>query len=229
MTSAPPVCILHIGKTGGSFLRSVLHHNKPRWTADIRLGRHGATRENTLERFGKHREFAFLIRNPVDRFVSAFYSRLREGRPTYNSNWSSEEAIAYLWFEEAEELALALNGKDQRLYSAARFAMRHVQHLARDYRCYLGSPLGLLAERDRIRVCVDVSDLTERLPQVMARLGVREFEMPPAPKRHEDPIKRPPLSHAAEAALREYWMEEFELYEVARAIANDMWYRAARR
>ncbi len=223
MTTDVPICILHIGKTGGTFLRSVLRHNRPRWTRDVRLNRHDATRMGTLKRLGPEREFAFVTRDPVERFVSAFYSRLREGRPTFNSNWSAEEAIAYQWFEEAEELALALNSKDQRLYSAARFAMRHIQHLGQDHRWYLGSALDLLAEREQIAMCVDLSELNQRLPQVMARLGVPEFEMPPRPKRHEDPMKRPPLSHAAEAALRDYWAEEFELYEVALAISKEMW------
>lgn len=222
MSDAAPISILHIGKTGGSFLRSVLRHNKPRWSRVLHLGNHDSTIESTRARYGDTRELAFVIRDPLERFQSAFYSRMRQGRPTYNSAWSNSEAIAFLWFETAEELALALSGDDLRRQSAAKYAMKSIQHLNRDYRWYLGSVIDLLAERERIRMCIDLSELTARLPEVMASLGVSEFEMPKNPRRHENPDPPSPLSEAAEASLREFWAEEFELYAVARDIAGQM-------
>lgn len=223
MSSEPPICVLHIGKTGGSFLRSIIRHNRPRWTRKLRFNSHEATRESTLSRFGPEREFAFVIRDPVERFVSAFYSRRREGRPTYNSDWSTREAVAFQWFEEAEDLARALDGTDQRLFSAARFAMRNIQHLARDHRFHLGDALGLLGERNQVAMCIELTDLTARLPEVMARLGIPDFEMPSDPNCHEDLTPRPDLSREAAAALRSYWSEEFEIYDVARSLVTEMW------
>lgn len=218
----PTICILHIGKTGGSFLRSVLHYNKDRWQAPMQLLGHGATLKNSAKRFGADRQLAFVVRDPVSRFISAFYSRQRQGRPTYQSGWSAEEAAAFLWFEHAEELALALASDAPRRKSAALFAFNAIQHLRTDLRFYLGSLEEMLAERDRIVVCVDLCHLNTHLPTIMARLGVAEFEMPPTPQAHAAPSPLPSLSAAAEAALRDHWAEEFELYEVACALAADL-------
>ncbi|EPX77236.1 hypothetical protein thalar_02958 [Litoreibacter arenae DSM 19593] len=211
--------MLHIGKTGGSYLRSILRHNESRWTHPLHLLGHGATLKGTAKRFGADRQLAFVVRDPVARFSSAFYSRQRQGRPTYQSQWSAEEATAFLWFETAEELALAPASDSPREKSAALFAFDAIQHLKGDLRHYLGGVDTLMTERDNIAVCVDLSDLDTHLPAIMTRLGLPDFEMPPKPKTHAAPVPVPKLSAQAEAALRTHWAEELELYDVACDIA----------
>ncbi|SFR33193.1 hypothetical protein [Litoreibacter janthinus] len=218
----PPICMLHIGKTGGSFLRSVLKHNENRWTQPLHLLGHGATLGGTAKRFGADRKLAFVVRDPLARFSSAFYSRQRQGRPTYQSQWSAEEAAAFLWFETAEELALALASPKARERSAALFAFGAIQHLKSDLRHYLGGVESLLRERDNIAVCVDLPDLDAHLGDILACLGLPEFEMPPKPNTHAAPEPLPKLSAQAEAALRTHWAEEFELYDVACDIARKL-------
>lgn len=222
MARIPPTCVLHIGKTGGSFLRSVLRHNEARWQAPLHLLGHGATARSTARRFGETRKLAFVVRNPIDRFVSAFYSRQRQGRPTYNSQWTAEEAAAFLWFNSAEALALALASDEARMTSAASFAFDAIQHLKGDLRFHLGGVEQLLAERDNIAVCVDLAHLNAQLPTIMDRLGVPQYEMPAKPKTHAAPSRLPALSVEAEQALRSYWAEEFEIYEAACDIARGL-------
>lgn len=218
----PPICVLHIGKTGGSFLRSVLRHNETHWQTPLQLLGHGATLKSTARRFGADRKLAIVVRDPISRFVSAFYSRQRQGRPTYQSQWSAEEAAAFLWFETAEELALALASNQPRQKSAALFAFGAIQHLKADMRFYLGGVEQLLAERKNVTVCVDLPNLDAHLPQIMSRLSVPNFEMPPTPKTHAAPDPLPSLSAAAQAALRTHWAEEFELYDVACDLAGQL-------
>ncbi|TDT73952.1 hypothetical protein BDE40_2731 [Litoreibacter halocynthiae] len=220
--STPSICMLHIGKTGGSYLRSILKHNEARWTRPLHLLGHGATLKGTAKRFGADRQLAFVVRDPVTRFSSAFYSRQRQGRPTYQSLWSAEEAAAFLWFETAEELALALASKNEREKSAALFAFDAIQHLKGDLRHYLGGVETLLAARDNIAVCVDLAHLDAHLPAIMARLGLPDFDMPPKPKAHTAPAPAPKLNPQAERALRAHWAEEFELYDVACDIARQL-------
>lgn len=218
MSDTSEICLLHVGKTGGSYLRSVLRHNRGRWTQPLQLLRHSATLTNTLDSFGEDRRLAFTFRNPSDRFVSAFYSRQRQGRPTYQFNWSAEEAAAFLWFDTAEELALALNGTE-RQKSAAFFAFDAIEHLKSNLSTYLTSPQVLRLSRSSIVACVDLPDLDAKLPQVMARLGVPNFQMPAEPKFHAAPAPLPPLSPKAEAALRAHWVDEYEIYDTCRDIA----------
>lgn len=222
MSDTPELCLLHIGKTGGSYVRSVLRHNRAHWTRPLQLLRHSATLENTLESFGEDRQLAFTFRNPTDRFVSAFYSRQRQGRPTYQFNWSAEEAIAYLWFETAEDLALALASPDERKKSAAIFALGAIEHLNSNLATYLHSVDALKMSKDAIVACVDLPDLDTKLPDFMARLGLSDVNIPPDPKRHAAPAPLPTLSTEAEAALRGHWSEEYRIYDACRSLAADL-------
>ena len=221
-SSIPPICMLHIGKTGGSYLRSILKHNENLWTRPLHLLGHGATLKGTSKRFGADRKLAFMVRDPLVRFSSAFYSRQQQGRPTYQSQWGADEAAAFLWFETAEELALALVSSSEREKSAAYFAFSAIQHLKSDLRHYLGSVDVLLSERDNIVMCADLINLDARLPEVVKALGVPDFEMPQKPTAHAAPAPLPKLSSQAEAALREYWAEEFKLYDTACDIAQQI-------
>lgn len=222
MAEDPPLCLLHIGKTGGTYLRSLLRYNKDRWTRPLKLLRHSATLVNTAENFGNDRQLAFTFRDPTERFVSAFHSRMRQGRPTYQFNWSAAEAAAYLWFESAEDLALALISEDERRKSAAIFAFDAIEHLKSNLAAFLQSARDLNLGQDQIVMCVDVADLDAKLPLVLKCLGVPSFEMPPNPKRHASPTPLPPLSAGAEAALRCFWAEEYALYDACRELAESL-------
>ncbi|MDA8746925.1 hypothetical protein N9M66_01800 [Litoreibacter sp.] len=219
MPKHPKLCLLHVGKTGGSYVRSILRHNRAGWSRQIQLLRHSATLQNTLESFGEDRQLAFTFRNPTTRFVSAFYSRQRQGRPTYQFQWSAEEAAAFLWFETAEELALALTSKNQARRSAALFTFDAIEHLKANFSVILGSAKGLHLSERAIVACVDLQDLDAKLPDFLARLGLDNFKMPDAPKFHASPTPLPTLSPEAEAALRDHWSEEYKLYATARTIA----------
>ncbi|MEP3347322.1 MAG: hypothetical protein ABJN34_07275 [Litoreibacter sp.] len=221
-SNIPPTCMLHIGKTGGSYMRSILKYNEDRWTRPLHLLGHGGTLKGSAKRFGNDRQLAFVVRDPLTRFTSAFYSRQRQGRPTYQSPWSAEEAVAFLWFETAEELALALGSKHEREKSAALFAFSAIQHLKMDLRHYLGGIGPLMAERENIAVCVDLADLDAHLPAIMQKLGLENYDMPPKPKTHTAPAPLPSLSTQAETSLRAHWAEEFELYDVACEIADQL-------
>ncbi len=214
---AKDVCLLHIGKTGGTYLKSVLKHNQSMLPATLRLLGHGNTLRSTRRKFGAKRQIAFVFRDPTERFISGFDSRMRQGRPTYQSPWSAEEAIAYLWFASPNTLAEALYSEDERLRSAAIFTMENVRHLRRGYKFYLGSVRQLRQEDSRIRCCVDLKDLDRLLPEVMRNLGVEQCEMPPNPKRHKS-ANRISLSELAVRNLRKYWETEYQIYEYCQSI-----------
>lgn len=216
------LCLLHIGKTGGSYLRSILRHNRKHWQRPLQLLRHRATLENTLGNFGDDRQLAFTFRHPSERFVSAFYSRQRQGRPTYQFNWSAEEAVAFLWFDSAEKLALALEADDEAQRSAAHFAFGAIDHLQSNLAYHLISPDALRLNKSQIVACADLRDLDAVLPDFMARLGLPKFDMPKHPKRHAAPAPLPMLSPKAEGALRRYWDLEYRIYDTAREIAEDL-------
>jgi hypothetical protein len=220
MPTMPPICLLHIGKTGGSFLRSIIRHNAGRGRTDLRLLPHQGNATSSAKRHGADRRLAFVIRDPETRFVSGFLSRMRQGRPTYEFNWSAEEAAAFMWFATPDQLAVALGSDDARMQSAARFAMRSIEHLNFDYSYYFRSAEALAEERDRIAMCIDLPRLSARLDEVMERLGFDSYEMPPEPRHHANPAPLPALSEAGRTALRAYWAEDWAIYEAALEVAR---------
>ena len=57
--------------------------------------------------------YFFSIRNPIDRFVSGFYSRKRKGQPRLHVEWSDHERVAFEQFATANDLAEALYRADE--------------------------------------------------------------------------------------------------------------------
>jgi hypothetical protein len=118
---------LHIGKTGGT---AVKHALKPLASmANLALHSHPVR----LSDIPAGERVVFLLRDPLTRFVSAFYSRQREGRPRYVVPWSPEEAATFGRFHTPNELAnaLASTGAVERKF--AERAMRAIPHMKRRY------------------------------------------------------------------------------------------------
>ena len=94
---------LHIGKTGGA---AVKHALKPVAAAG-HLMLHG--HDVRLHDVAPGEQVFFFLRDPLSRFVSAFYSRQREGRPRYVVPWTPDEEAAFGRFRTANELADGLS------------------------------------------------------------------------------------------------------------------------
>ncbi len=218
----PKICLLHPGKTGGTYLKSIIRYNKTLWTRPIKLLSHRETMASTLKDFGADRQIAFSFRNPVDRFVSAFYSRLRQGRPKYNRMWSPAEAVSFLYFESANELAEALNSENERTKSAAYYAFNSIMHIKTNYRFHFESLARLKDEAPNIVACMDVANFDTGLPAFMDQIGISDFTMPDAIDRHANPEEANALSDAALANLKSFWALEFEFYDAFKEIENSV-------
>ena len=212
------ICFLHPGKTGGTYLKSVIRHNESNWTQPIMLMSHRASLKSTRNEFGPDRKLAFTYRDPVDRFVSAFQSRRRQGRPTYNRNWSPGEAISFMYFETASSLAEALDSSDERLKSAALFAFKAIMHIKKDYQFHFGNLSILADELPNILACLDVAQIDQKLPLFLDRIGISDVEMPPAADVHANPETPEMLSEHALRNLKAYWEVEFAFFDAFKEI-----------
>ena len=215
---SPPICLLHPGKTGGTYLKSILRHNKAGWTKPLKLLPHRETLISTARRFGPDRKLAFTFRDPADRFVSAFQSRLRQGRPTYNRVWSPAEAMAFLYFENPNDLAEALDSASERTRSAAYFAFKSIMHIKTDYRYHFETLQTLAEETPSIVACIDVENLDTALAAFLQRLGINEFTLPEQAIRHASDTPAETLSEHAFRNLRTFWSAEFELFDAFKHI-----------
>lgn len=129
-----PLHFLHIGKSGGTAVKHalrpfasiehlILHPHSVR-LSDIPVG---------------ERVF-FVLRDPLTRFVSAFYSRQREGRPRYVVPWNPEEAATFGRFRTPNELANGLSSISAAERNKAERAMRARSQINYRYWDWLVSP-----------------------------------------------------------------------------------------
>jgi hypothetical protein len=128
------VHFLHIGKTGGSAIKHAL---EPYSAADRDIVLHDHT--TTLAQVPVGEQAIFVLRDPVQRFVSAFNSRKRKGRPRYNSGWRPGEAVAFGTFATPNDLATGLSAPDPDRQKSAVAAMRAIQHVGNSYVDWLKS------------------------------------------------------------------------------------------
>jgi hypothetical protein len=119
------VHFLHIGKTGGTAVKYAVRHYATGSHYKLFLHPHGVT----LKDVPQGDAVVFFLRDPISRFVSGFYSRQRQGRPRYFTQWSPEEQTAFEEFSTPEQLAAALDSTDPVKKGRAESAMRSIEHV----------------------------------------------------------------------------------------------------
>lgn len=125
----PLVHFLHIGKTGGSAVKHAIKQGCPESPWRIKFHPHGVN----LEDIPEGDKVVYILRDPVKRFVSGFYSRQRQGKPRYNIPWRPGERKAFEVFDTPNELAAALSSWNLGRRKQARQAMRRIQHVKSSY------------------------------------------------------------------------------------------------
>ncbi len=203
------VHFLHVSKAGGSAIKSALRPYAAR--AGLQLHPHAIGLQDVPE---GERVF-FFVRTPIERFVSGFLSRQREGRPRYAIPWSSEEKIAFENFSTPNDLAEALSGSSQNRYAAIN-AISNIRQLARplttwlrDER-YLGSRLNdVLFIGTQEAMNIDFARLLSalNLPSELS-LPNNDFEAHRAPANSNRQ-----LSEAAKENIRRWYATDCKLYD----------------
>jgi hypothetical protein len=112
---------LHITKTGGSAVSyalraqiasgAVIWHDHDARLRDIPPGT----------------PVCFFLRHPLTRFISAFHSRRRGGRPRYDLPWKDSEAAVFRRFATPNDLAEALSAPDAATRDEALAALKVIE------------------------------------------------------------------------------------------------------
>lgn len=144
-TGRTNVHFLHIRKTGGTALKSVLCAHQITPVAVLHLHPHRIG----LADLPKGHRIMFVTRDPISRYISGFGSRLRQGAPAHNVPWSKDEALAFSRFPDANSLALALDPAHEK-HSEALHAMKSITHIDCSYWDWFGSEQELMSRRDSI-------------------------------------------------------------------------------
>ncbi|MCL6283615.1 hypothetical protein M3P21_08705 [Ruegeria sp. 2012CJ41-6] len=218
----PTLCLLHVGKTGGTYLRNLAREDAYKQRNIVRCI-HGDTLETTAQQYGDNRKLAFSFRDPAERFVSAFYSRQRQGRPRYQATWTPGEAIAFKYFETPQQILSDLKSCSEVAKSAAHFALAHIQHIKLGYVHYFHSATRLLLEHQsgNILLCIETPKISMNLLQISTAL--RDLPINPSSDNlHANPLDVEQLDESAHSTMRDHFGQEYKIFEAARQVAKDI-------
>jgi len=225
---------VHIGKTGGSAIKYALRTSG--WACGVHeyLQKAPELPETPYGHVVLHKHVFrlrelepedyvfFSLRDPIARFVSGFYSRLRKGQPRLYVEWKPGERAAFERFSTPDELALGLASDDPDVRRVARRGMRKVKHLGH-VSGYLGSEADLRAKLPRVVYIARQETLAEDWRQLKEVLGLPAgLKLPTdAVESHRSDRPNAPLGERATEILREWYAEDYRLLDLCEAIRAD--------
>ena len=162
------VHILHIGKTGGTAITYAL--KKHLWGKKNVIIPH--LHHVTLMDIPQGEKVFFVLRDPVNRFVSSFNDRKRKGLKRYYAAWSKQEQRAFEFFLSPNDLALSLS--PVQLNEEAVQAMGNIYHVNQHFRIWLESTDYLLSRRDDILLIGYQENLDNDFQTLINTLGLPE-------------------------------------------------------
>src|SRR3954451_8994571 len=140
------VHMLHVPKTGGTAVKAALEEAQLPPGLRVLLHGHGMS----LRNIPREDDVFFFLRDPVDRFVSGFEMRRREGRPRHYRAWDAAERRAFTHFGSAQELALALGSASTSERAEAERAMRSIPQVRNHLADWLVNEKEARARRERV-------------------------------------------------------------------------------
>jgi len=150
--------LIHIGKTGGTAIKRALRDSGSAYwkeedahtVPETPYGRIQLHNHTYLMRHVPPEDYVFFcLRDPVDRFVSAFWSRYNKGQPRYYFEWSDAERRAFEMFPTPQRLAGALASDDPEERSVAEWALGNIKHMKPAQR-FVGNPAQLRARLKQV-------------------------------------------------------------------------------
>ena len=205
------VHFFHIGKTGGNTVRdAITQSNYRQFKVEFEYHPH----KHSLADIFPGEAYFVAVRHPVERFVSGFYSRKREGRPKNNAPHSPEESEAFQIFPHASDLAEALTSKSAITRKAARAAFSSIRHVNTEQRMWFGGNLDFLSTHPPVGI-LRTEHLSSDLLKFFKGLGISAPVIASTSlRRHENPKREQiPLTKSAKNNLLTHYRMDVAFYE----------------
>lgn len=210
---------LHVSKTGGTAIKYVLKQH--RTTPEYAIVLHGHRKR--LRDVPEGDKVIFCLRDPISRFVSGFYSRLRQGRPRYFVRWSKDEEIAFKNFDTPNQLALALSSTDNARRIQAERAMGGIFHVKHSYTKWFESEEYLLSRLSDIFLIGFQETLTDDFELLKNKLGLTTAVQLPTDEvtahRNSEHFDKT-LDAEAIDNLKRWYAEDYKLFGLCRQVSN---------
>jgi hypothetical protein len=220
---SPALGFLHIPKTGGSGIselgRRLVEDGRP---FPCTFGH-----DWSFEAIRKDRptmRIALIVRDPLERAISGFNSRLRQGRPTYRKPWRPAEAAAFALFPDVTRWLDALVADDEWSLSAHAYVQQHVTHLRWNYRFYFESPAAVREQAAAIALVGRIEETDAFVDALLAEAGIpAERVAGRYQRRHEAPVRTASALEGYSAGdiakMRARLAEEYAIYEALLELA----------
>lgn len=211
------ISLLHIPKTGGSCLRHSfeLIKDKPKKiNSNVMLTEYG--HDKLFEPSDKKAEkFVFFVRSPIKRFVSAFISRLREGKPLYNIPHTDAEKKTFGKYKCPDQLAINLYDKAGNPNTETINYLGAIKHLKLDFRNYLKSCQHLEKNKNNILFVGRTEQLDHDFAKLCKILNVKNIELTKDPiLSHKTPDKYNTLTQLSDKAkynIIKYYISDYQI------------------
>ncbi len=209
----PRAHFLHIGKTGGTAINTALGPLIGSGRYEIVLDGHDVD----LRQVPCGERVFFVLRDPLDRFVSSFNDRKRCSRPRYDVAWTADETRAYGRFDSADSLGRALSSDNHALRAAAEDAMRSIYHVRHSYWDWFGDPAYFQSRCDDLLYVMWLPSLHSSFARLCELLDLRE--RPELPTDEVGAHRNPPsssrfLSPMAIRNVKRWYDPDYEFVEM---------------
>jgi len=207
-----PVHFIHVGKTGGSAIKQAIREAGEPETRFGKIFLH--PHPFTLAEVPPDHPVFFSVRDPMARFVSSFYSRLRKGRPKYFREWTDSEREVFTLFETPQALAAGLVSSDAPIRTKALAAMSEIRQLRREMRIWLESPALLKQRSGSIVYIARQETLAQDWEQIKEVLALPDdLELPSDPKaaHRSGGSEDRSLDQTATRALMRWYAKDYRL------------------
>jgi len=212
-TGATVLHFIHIRKTAGTAIRQTIsrkakYSGKVLSSGGFLIQAHG--HEFTLQDVKPGEKAFFVVRDPIQRFISGFYSRKRMGKPQNYNPWTEGEQKAFTWFENPDQLGLALASEADR--SKAVFALRHIKHVNSSYYDWFINDAYLRENLDKILFVLCQEDLDADFIRAQAAHNIQLGALIKDPKRaHKNPTAvKKELSEESRKQLMDWFQPEYQ-------------------
>lgn len=168
-----------------------------------------------LKIIDKNDYFVVFVRSPLKKFVSGFISRLREGRPLFNTPHTAAEKVTYSLYQDPESLAMDLYHQHEQIRDMARKCMKSVIHLRMSFKSYFESVENLEAVRERILFVGRTENMKEDFDQLQIVINLPKVTLTNDPVlAHTTPPEfkaKEKMSKKARHNVLKYYAEDYIL------------------
>lgn len=216
------VHFIHLGKTGGTSIKEALfkfpqdNFSKFKYRKIIFHHPH----EITLKDIPEGEKFFFSVRDPIQRFLSAFHAAKRQDIPRYKSPWSEGEKQAFSIFESPNNLAKNLSSPKAELREKAEVAMKSIRHIKTSYWFWFYNEAYFLNRKDDLLMVLQQETLKEDFAKFKTKIGLPKEVCLPVDKAiahsgHSDEDRS--LEEISIQNLKKWYARDYDFLEFLRS------------